>query len=108
MCCLWAKTCASWRLEATVSTLMDKGKAKDVTYLGYWKVCDMIPNNIIPSKFERYGFDGWTLVVFKEKYVHPFKYLKNKDDKSCLNKLTDAPVFLGQQELEDISMGDFV
>lgn len=47
---LCAKMCVTWRLEGTVSTWVGKGRAKDVTCLGYWKVCDMIPNNIILSK----------------------------------------------------------
>lgn len=53
--------CVSWKLEVAVSTLVGEGRENGVTYPGYCKVCDGIPNNIILSKLETYGFDGWTL-----------------------------------------------
>lgn len=50
---------------------VSKGRAIDVIYLGCCELFDMVPQNILLSKLDRDGLDGWTVKWEFIGWSHP-------------------------------------
>lgn len=44
-----------------LTTSVDEGRDMDDIYLGFCKAFEVVPYNILVSKWERQGFDGWNI-----------------------------------------------